>query len=160
MEEFSNYIRGYYVCKEVPPVWEAAVGEALVCKREPENAFNRYAVAVKKELSVHLLRKLSQVCTLFLWQGDIQSQVWASSASTWNGDPTIVIMSWWCNVGNSDMENQPSWWLFKWRITFNVGMWISHFLSAWCLWDTDTRLLFIFVAVWSHRLLVLLIWRK
>ena len=66
MEEFSNYIRGYYVCKEVPPVWEAAVGEAFVCKREPENAFNRYAVAVKKELSVHLLRKLSRVCTLFL----------------------------------------------------------------------------------------------
>ena len=37
-------IRGYYVYKEV---WEAAVGEALVCEREPENASDRYAVAVK-----------------------------------------------------------------------------------------------------------------
>ena len=33
----------------MPPVWEAAVGEALVCEREPENTFGRYAVAVKKE---------------------------------------------------------------------------------------------------------------
>ena len=23
-------------------------------------------------------------------------------------NPTIVIMSWWCNLGNGDMENQPS----------------------------------------------------
>ena len=33
----------------MPPVWKAAVGEALVCEREPKNAFGRYAVAVKKE---------------------------------------------------------------------------------------------------------------
>ena len=49
MEEFFERnccIRGYHVYKEV---WEAAVGEALVCEREPENASDRYAVAVKKE---------------------------------------------------------------------------------------------------------------
>ena len=32
-------------------VWEAAFGEALVCEKEPKNASDRYAVAVKKELS-------------------------------------------------------------------------------------------------------------
>ena len=41
-------IRGYHVYKEV---CEAAVEESLVCEREPENASNRNAVAVKKELS-------------------------------------------------------------------------------------------------------------
>ena len=40
-------IRGYHLYKEV---WEAAVGESLVCEREPENTSDRYAVAVKKEL--------------------------------------------------------------------------------------------------------------
>ena len=36
-------IRGYHIYKEV---WEAAVGELLVCEREPENASDQYAVAV------------------------------------------------------------------------------------------------------------------
>ena len=42
MEEFSKGI-------VVFEVWEAVVGEALVCEREPENASDRYTVAVKKE---------------------------------------------------------------------------------------------------------------
>ena len=41
-------IRSYHVYKEV---WEAAVEESSVCKREPKNASDRYNVAVKKELS-------------------------------------------------------------------------------------------------------------
>ena len=41
-------IQGYHVYKEV---WEAAVGESLVCEREPKNASDQYALAVKKELS-------------------------------------------------------------------------------------------------------------
>ena len=51
-----NYIRGYHVYKEV---WEA-VGEALVCEKEPKNASDRYAVAVKKEGTIigHLPRKV------------------------------------------------------------------------------------------------------
>ena len=59
MEEFfkRNYIRDYHVYKEA---WEAVVGEALVCEREPEN---EYIVAVKKG---HLPQKLSRVCSLFL----------------------------------------------------------------------------------------------
>ena len=47
MEEFfeRNCIRGYH------KVWEAAVREAAVCEREPENVSDQYAVAVRKELS-------------------------------------------------------------------------------------------------------------
>ena len=58
-------IRGYHLYKAV---WEVAVGELLVCKREPENASDRYAMAVRKEgtIMVHLARKLSWVCSLFL----------------------------------------------------------------------------------------------
>ena len=51
MEEFFERkccIRGYHVYKKV---WEAAVGESLVSKRDPENASDRFTVAVKEELS-------------------------------------------------------------------------------------------------------------
>jgi len=45
MEMFfeRNCIRSYHVYEEV---WAVTVGEALVCKREPQNASDRYAVAV------------------------------------------------------------------------------------------------------------------
>ena len=39
------------LAKEYKEVWEAAVGESLVCEREPENASDRYPVAVKEELT-------------------------------------------------------------------------------------------------------------
>ena len=44
----------------------------MTCKREPDNAADRYAIAVKKEgttVGVHLPRKLSQVWSLFLRRG-------------------------------------------------------------------------------------------
>jgi hypothetical protein len=37
------YIKGYHVYKEV---WEASFEEALMCEREPDNASDRYTVAV------------------------------------------------------------------------------------------------------------------
>lgn len=54
-------------------VWEAGVGEVLTCEREPDNASDRYAVAVKKEGTIvgHLPRKLTRVCSLFLRRGGI-----------------------------------------------------------------------------------------
>ena len=66
--ERSCCIRGYHVYKEV---WEASVGEALTCEREPGNAADRHAVAVKKDGSIveHLPRKLTRVCSLFLRRG-------------------------------------------------------------------------------------------
>ena len=52
-------------------IWEAAVGEVLMCEREPHNVQDRCAVAVKKAGTVigHLPQKLSRVCSLFLRQG-------------------------------------------------------------------------------------------
>ena len=48
-------------------IWEAAVGEELVCAREPHNSHKRHAVAVKREdvLIGHLPRKLSRLCSVF-----------------------------------------------------------------------------------------------
>ena len=70
MEEFERAccIRGYHEYKEV---WEAAVGEELVCEREPQNAHDRYAVAVTRRGIIvgHLPRKLSRLCSLFLRRG-------------------------------------------------------------------------------------------
>ena len=61
-------VRGYHVYREV---WEAAVGEVLACEREPRNAEDKYAVAVKKDGTIvgHLPRKVSRVCSLFLRRG-------------------------------------------------------------------------------------------
>ncbi len=53
-------------------VWAASIGEVLMCEREPHNALDRYAVAVKKTGTIigHLPRKLSRVCSLFATRGD------------------------------------------------------------------------------------------
>ena len=61
-------VRGYHVYKTI---WAAAVGEVLICRREPTNSTDRYAVAVLKEETIigHLLRKMSKVCFLFLRKG-------------------------------------------------------------------------------------------
>ena len=49
----AEWIQGKY--KKWGPyykeVWETAVGESLECERDPKNASDRYAVAVKKQLS-------------------------------------------------------------------------------------------------------------
>ena len=61
-------IRGYHVYKGI---WNAAIGEVLVCEREPHNVEDRYAIAVKKDETVigHLPRNLSRVCSLFVRRG-------------------------------------------------------------------------------------------
>ena len=70
MDEYGRAlcVRGYHVYREI---WEAAVGEVLICEREPRNAKDGYAVAVKKDGTVigHLPRKVSRVCSLFLRRG-------------------------------------------------------------------------------------------
>ena len=47
LEEFSVdvCVRGQHIYKDI---WYAVVGKVLVCKREPNNFQDRYAVAVKK----------------------------------------------------------------------------------------------------------------
>ena len=61
-------VRGYHVYQRV---WDAAIGENLICRREPINESDGYAVAVTKDGTVigHLPRKVSCVCSLFLRRG-------------------------------------------------------------------------------------------
>ena len=47
--EFACCVRGYYVYKTI---WAAAVREVLICRREPTNSADRYAVAVLKEETI------------------------------------------------------------------------------------------------------------
>lgn len=66
--ELACCVRGYHVYKTI---WAAALGEVLICRREPTNSADRYAVAVLKEEMIigHLPRKMSKVCSLFLRRG-------------------------------------------------------------------------------------------
>ncbi len=61
-------IRGYHVYQDL---WEAAIGEKLMCRRETSNVKDRYAVAVIKDNEIvgHLPQTLSLVCSLFLCRG-------------------------------------------------------------------------------------------
>ena len=67
-KEVTCRVRGYRVYKDI---WAAAIGEELVCGREPTNMADRYAVAVLKQETIigHLPRKISKVCSLFLRRG-------------------------------------------------------------------------------------------
>ena len=67
-KEMDCCVTGYHVYKEM---WRAAVGE--VCKREPTNVVDRYAVVVvKNEIVIgHLPRGISKVCSKFLSRGGL-----------------------------------------------------------------------------------------
>ena len=62
------HVRGHHVYKTI---WVAAVGEVLICRREPINSADRYVVAVLKEETIigHLLQKTLKVRSLFLRRG-------------------------------------------------------------------------------------------
>ena len=66
--ECASCIRGYHVYRHI---WSTAVGEVLLCEREPTNSRDRYAVVVKKDdVAIgHLPRKVSRVCSLFMRRG-------------------------------------------------------------------------------------------
>ena len=66
--EWNRCLRGYRVYQSI---WDAAVGESIICRREPLNPQDRYAVAVIKDDVVvgHLPTKLSRICSLFLQRG-------------------------------------------------------------------------------------------
>ena len=66
--EIACCVHGYHIYRHI---WEAAVGETLICEREPTNHNDRNAVAVIKAGMIvgHLPKKISKVCSLFLWRG-------------------------------------------------------------------------------------------
>ena len=63
--EVDSCLRGYHVYEGI---WAAALEEQIGCIREPLNALDRYAVALKKDGAVigHLSQKISQICSLFI----------------------------------------------------------------------------------------------
>ena len=68
MKEFekASCIRGFHVCQDN---WTPILGERLVCKNEPGNPRDRYAVAVCKagdEIVGHLPRNISTMCLIFI----------------------------------------------------------------------------------------------
>ena len=67
METYSvdSCVRGHHVSKHF---WTPTIGETLVCKQEPENLTDPYAVAVMANSIVvgHVPRKISAACSLFL----------------------------------------------------------------------------------------------
>ena len=52
----KSRVRGYH------DIWAAAIGEELVCGREPTNMADRYAVAVLKKLSLDTCQGRSRKC--------------------------------------------------------------------------------------------------
>ena len=61
-------IRGHHVYKEI---WTPVEGEVLPCTRDVGNSCDPMAVAVKKGADIvgHVIRKISVLCSIFLWRG-------------------------------------------------------------------------------------------
>ena len=69
----DSMIRGYH---EYMLIWESpSVGERLACEREPGNAHDTHAVAIKKvidgEIKIvgHIPKKISAICSIFIRRG-------------------------------------------------------------------------------------------
>ena len=62
------YIHGHHVYHKIS---SPVIGERLLYQREPENRYDNYAVAVKKNTTIvgHLPRKISKMSSLFLRKG-------------------------------------------------------------------------------------------
>ena len=60
----DSEIMGYHVYQDV---WEAEHGGIFCCFRETGNAFDPFAVCVKKDAEVvgHVHRKISAICSIF-----------------------------------------------------------------------------------------------
>ena len=58
-------VRGYHVYKDV---WDTVAGEEMLCKAEPQNSSDRFAVAILKENMFvgHIPFLFLAVCSIFL----------------------------------------------------------------------------------------------
>ena len=57
--EYVSCMRGYHVHRYI---WDAVVGESLICRREPLNPRDKYAVAVIEKFRVYNLILLKNFC--------------------------------------------------------------------------------------------------
>lgn len=68
MFSVESMVRGYH---EYQSVWDAPIGETLLCEREVGNIHDTFAVAIKKDGEVvgHCPRRISAVCSIFIRRG-------------------------------------------------------------------------------------------
>ena len=64
----DSCVRGFHVYQDI---WTPTTGECLSCQTEDSNAFDLYAVAIRKSANVigHVPRKISAACSLFIQRG-------------------------------------------------------------------------------------------
>ena len=64
----DSCIRGFHVYQDI---WTPVTGECLSCETEESNAFDPYAVAIRKSANVigHVPRRISAACSLFIQRG-------------------------------------------------------------------------------------------
>ena len=64
----ESCVRGFHMYQDI---WTLTTGERLSCQTEDSNAFDPYAVAIRKSANVigHVPRKISAACSLFIQRG-------------------------------------------------------------------------------------------
>ena len=64
----GNYVHGFHVYQDI---CTPTTGECLSCQTEDSNAFDPYAVVIRKSVNVtgHVPRKISAACSLFIQRG-------------------------------------------------------------------------------------------
>ena len=64
----DSCVRGFHVYQDI---WTPTTGECLSCQTEDSNAFDPYAVAIRKSANVigHVPQKISAACSLFIQRG-------------------------------------------------------------------------------------------
>ena len=65
----ESMVRGYHVYQSI---WTPSVGEELLCRKEPGNSHDPFAVAVidaTGNIVGHVPKKISSICSMFLQRG-------------------------------------------------------------------------------------------
>ena len=64
----GSVVRGYHIYQSV---WDAIIGESLICVIENDNSNDKFAVAVTRNNTIvgHVPRTFSSLCSIFLRKG-------------------------------------------------------------------------------------------
>jgi len=81
----ESCVHGFHVYQGI---WTPVTGEHLPCETEDSNAFDPYAVAVKKDADVigHIPRKISAACSLFVQGGGTLTCIITDSRRQYSAD--------------------------------------------------------------------------
>ena len=81
----DSCVRGFHVYQDI---WTPTTGERLSCQTEDSNAFDPYAVAIRKSAHVigHVPRKISAACSLFIQRGDTLTCIIIDSCHQYSAD--------------------------------------------------------------------------